>query len=142
MSERTTSGLAPDTGVRGDPMDDRLPYCSVMIDHSEVVAGHIDLEAEGFTQMFAGPKVAGPTAELIAAMATPYDIELVRYRDFDPQRLTQPAFMGGSFPDKHSPEWLDHAVGKGLLVTVVPDLAARVSDGARAILVPGSPDLS
>lgn len=123
MNERTASGMAPGTWARGNPVDGVLPWCSLMIDHSEAEAGDVDLEAEGFAQMFAGPGAAAPTAELIAAIATPYDVELVRHREFNPQLDTQPAFMGGSFPDKHSPEWLDQA-HKGLLVIVVPDLAA------------------
>jgi hypothetical protein len=84
MSGRTASGMAPNTWARGNPIGDQMPWSSVLIDYSEAEAGSTDLEAEGLTQMFAGVDVPMPTAELIAAIGTPYDVELIRLRDFDP----------------------------------------------------------
>lgn len=115
------NGYAPGTWARGGPIAG-LPVSvsTVLIDASEAAA--LDLKAEGFVQLFSGrADVPVPAAELYLVLATPYDLELVRVRDFDPTRFQLPAIMAGSFPQPHPAPWLAD-IAKDLLVIVLPGM--------------------
>ncbi|MFB6726737.1 hypothetical protein ACFCV3_41590 [Kribbella sp. NPDC056345] len=108
-----------------------MPTSSVLVDESEAITGGIDLRAEGFTKMLKhGAQL--PTADLVALIITPYDIEIVR-RDAFPDgdgkvKIEQPKpLLAGTFDVKHPQEWLDGAA-RGLQVIVSPDLDGLVAD--------------
>ncbi|MFD7161154.1 hypothetical protein ACFV9C_41675 [Kribbella sp. NPDC059898] len=112
-TERTWARCGPIAGLPGDAS-------TLLIDASEAAAGGLDLEAEGFAQIFSGLRVE-PHAELYLVIPTPYDLEVVRQRDFDPARFQLPAIMAGTFSQPHSQVWLE-SIARDLLVLVVPGL--------------------
>jgi hypothetical protein len=124
-SPRAGSGFVPGAWGRGGPIEGHLSLSSVLIDQGQADVACVDLKDEGFSQLFSGvPEIAVPTADLLVAIATPYDVEVLRRSDFDPRALNQPAFLAGTFPDQHPTHWMKHITEQGLLVIVVPNLIA------------------
>ena len=107
---------------------------NVLVDESEAVAGKVDLKAEGFTKMLQDG--ADPTADLIALMITPYDLDIVPRAAFGDGdgvvSIEQPKpLLAATFQAKIPQDWLDGAA-EGLLVIVSPDLTELIKTNFSA----------
>lgn len=113
------------TWARADPSPLTRGNCAVTIDQREATG--LDLAAEGFNQMYANPDNIEPPPfdQLIAAIASPYRLDIVRRRDYDPDLPEQPAIMGAVWRTPHPPQWLAE-IHFGLMIIVVPDVRAIV----------------
>lgn len=91
------------TWARADPSPLTRGNCAVTIDQREATG--LDLAAEGFNQMYANPDNIEPPPfdQLIAAIASPYRLDIVRRRDYDPDLPEQPAIMGAVWRTPHPP---------------------------------------
>jgi hypothetical protein len=120
--------------------------------HSAVFADQLqapglDLEAEGFTRMFADVPLPvlqldrnltedeiidglleaplPPAGKLVAVLTSPYRLDLVRAQDYEAGAGRERSIMGSDWSTPHPEPWLTEATSYGLMVVLIPGFHAQ-----------------